>query len=206
MTGGYRQTTRWRVSWSCSPISRRSWARTAFASAPTARRPPASARRGVSVAQLAVDGKATELQGIGKTIEAKIVEAVEDGEMHALHEAARRGARARWPLPAAARARAEDGRPDLARARRDQRWPSCAEPPRRGGCARSRAWASGARRRSWRRSSRASETTLRGGACSGSGCRSFATWSRRFARTRRRSRCPRPAACAAGARASETST
>jgi DNA polymerase (family 10) len=39
---------------------------------------------GVSVAQLAVDGKATELQGIGKTIEAKIVEAVEDGEMHAL--------------------------------------------------------------------------------------------------------------------------
>jgi DNA polymerase (family 10) len=37
-----------------------------------------------SVAQLALDGKATKLQGIGKTIEGKIVEAVEDGEVHAL--------------------------------------------------------------------------------------------------------------------------
>ena len=61
---------------------------------------------GVSVAQLAVDGKATELQGIGKTIEAKIVEAVEDGEMHALPKR-----RAEVPgrgrvVPAPARARA----------------------------------------------------------------------------------------------------
>ncbi|MFL5953963.1 MAG: DNA polymerase/3'-5' exonuclease PolX [Gaiellaceae bacterium] len=37
-----------------------------------------------SVAQLALDGKAKQLQGIGKTIEAKIVEVVEDGEVHAL--------------------------------------------------------------------------------------------------------------------------
>ncbi|HEX6761395.1 MAG TPA: DNA polymerase/3'-5' exonuclease PolX [Gaiellaceae bacterium] len=37
-----------------------------------------------SVAQLALDGKATRLQGIGKTIEGKIVEAVRDGEVHAL--------------------------------------------------------------------------------------------------------------------------
>src|SRR5690242_3151297 len=37
-----------------------------------------------SVAQLALDGKAKELQGIGKTIEQKIVEVVEDGEIHAL--------------------------------------------------------------------------------------------------------------------------
>ncbi|HZT91948.1 MAG TPA: DNA polymerase/3'-5' exonuclease PolX [Gaiellaceae bacterium] len=37
-----------------------------------------------SVAQLALDGKAVRLQGIGKTIEAKIVEAVDDGEIHAL--------------------------------------------------------------------------------------------------------------------------
>ncbi len=37
-----------------------------------------------SVAQLALDGRAKELQGIGKTIEQKIVEAVEDGEIHAL--------------------------------------------------------------------------------------------------------------------------
>ncbi len=37
-----------------------------------------------SVAQLAVKGKAKELQDIGKTIEAKIVEVVDDGEIHAL--------------------------------------------------------------------------------------------------------------------------
>src|SRR5579863_4610916 len=39
---------------------------------------------GSSVAQLALDGRAKQLQGIGKTIEQKIVEAVEDGEIHAL--------------------------------------------------------------------------------------------------------------------------
>jgi len=37
-----------------------------------------------SVAQLALDGRAKELQGIGKTIEEKIVQVVEDGEVHAL--------------------------------------------------------------------------------------------------------------------------
>src|SRR6059058_4162836 len=37
-----------------------------------------------SVAQLALDGKAKQLQDIGKTIEAKIVQVVEDGEIHAL--------------------------------------------------------------------------------------------------------------------------
>src|SRR5579885_3581124 len=37
-----------------------------------------------SVARLALDGKAKLLQGIGKTIQGKIVEAVEDGEVHAL--------------------------------------------------------------------------------------------------------------------------
>src|SRR6476661_7762671 len=37
-----------------------------------------------SVARLALDGKAKALQGIGKTIEAKIVEVVDDGEIHAL--------------------------------------------------------------------------------------------------------------------------
>jgi len=39
---------------------------------------------GSSVARLALDGRAKELQGIGKTIEEKIVEAVTDGEIHAL--------------------------------------------------------------------------------------------------------------------------
>ena len=37
-----------------------------------------------SVAQLALDGKAKLLQDIGKTIEGKIVEVVDDGEIHAL--------------------------------------------------------------------------------------------------------------------------
>jgi len=36
------------------------------------------------VAELAVSGRARELQGIGKTIEGKIVEIVQDGEIHAL--------------------------------------------------------------------------------------------------------------------------
>ena len=39
---------------------------------------------GSSVAQLALEGRAKELQGIGKTIELKIVEVVDDGEIHAL--------------------------------------------------------------------------------------------------------------------------
>jgi DNA polymerase (family 10) len=38
----------------------------------------------VPIAELALDGRAKELPGIGKTIEAKVVEVVEDGEMHAL--------------------------------------------------------------------------------------------------------------------------
>src|SRR5205807_5131515 len=37
-----------------------------------------------SVAELALAGRAKELSGIGKTIEEKIVQVVEDGEMHAL--------------------------------------------------------------------------------------------------------------------------
>ena len=39
---------------------------------------------GGSIAQLALDGKAKELQGIGKTIEEKIVQIVEKGEIEAL--------------------------------------------------------------------------------------------------------------------------
>jgi DNA polymerase (family 10) len=38
----------------------------------------------VPIAELALAGRAKELPGIGKTIEAKVVEVVEDGEMHAL--------------------------------------------------------------------------------------------------------------------------
>jgi DNA polymerase (family 10) len=43
----------------------------------------------VPIAELALEGKAKELPGIGKTIEAKVVEVVQDGEMHALSK--RRG-------------------------------------------------------------------------------------------------------------------
>ena len=39
---------------------------------------------GSSVAQLALDGRAKELQGIGKTIEEKIIQIVEHGEIEAL--------------------------------------------------------------------------------------------------------------------------
>ncbi len=39
---------------------------------------------GSSVAKLALERRATSLQGIGRTIEAKILEAIEDGEIHAL--------------------------------------------------------------------------------------------------------------------------
>jgi DNA polymerase (family 10) len=38
----------------------------------------------VPIAELALEGKAKQLPGIGKTIEAKVVEVVEDGEMHAV--------------------------------------------------------------------------------------------------------------------------
>ena len=37
-----------------------------------------------SVVQLALDGRAKELNGIGKTIEEKIVQVARDGEIHAL--------------------------------------------------------------------------------------------------------------------------
>ena len=43
---------------------------------------------GGSIAQLALDGKAKELQGIGKTIEEKIVQIVETGEIEALDSGA----------------------------------------------------------------------------------------------------------------------
>jgi DNA polymerase (family X) len=39
-----------------------------------------------AIAQLALDGKAKNLSGIGKTIEEKIVQIVDDGEIHALRE------------------------------------------------------------------------------------------------------------------------
>ena len=64
---------------------------------------------GGSIAQLALDGRAKELSGIGKTIEEKIVQIVEDGEIEALGEAkgADPGRRRRVHAPAGPRP--EDG-------------------------------------------------------------------------------------------------
>ena len=100
------------------------------------------------VAELALDGRAKELQGIGKTIEEKIVEIVEDGEIHALTKRKARDPRRGRALHAAARARAEERAEDLEGARGHDASPSCARRRRRSGCARSRAWA-----RRWRRAS-----------------------------------------------------
>ena len=51
---------------------------------------------GGSIAQLALDGKAKELQGIGKTIEEKIVQIVETGEIEALTKRQASGSRRTW--------------------------------------------------------------------------------------------------------------
>ena len=49
-----------------------------------------------SVAQLALEGKAKDLPGIGKTIEEKIVQIVETGEIEALGEEEGARSRRRW--------------------------------------------------------------------------------------------------------------
>ena len=95
-----------------------------------------------SVAELALAGKAKELPDIGKTIEAKIVEVVETGDMEAL---AKR--RAEVPgevcvLHASARPRPEDGGTDLAGARRHD--VGRAEGSSRGRAARARSPGMGA--------------------------------------------------------------
>ena len=102
---------------------------------------------GGSIAQLALDGKAKQLQGIGKTIEGKIVEIVEDGEVHALtkHKAvvppdvvAFTRLPGLGPRPPAGSGRTSASRPS----------PSCARRPRRSSCARSPGSAPSSRRAS----------------------------------------------------------
>jgi DNA polymerase (family 10) len=90
---------------------------------------------GTSIAQLALDGKAKALQGIGKTIEGKIVQIVEDGEVHADEaQAARAAGRRRVHAPAGAGT--EDGAADLAELA-SPRWRASARPPSPSGCAHS---------------------------------------------------------------------
>ena len=79
-----RGTRTSRTSSTCSPTSRRSAATTASASRPTAAPRTRVRETAAPVAELAVAGRAKELQGIGKTIEEKIVQIVEDGEIEAL--------------------------------------------------------------------------------------------------------------------------
>ena len=96
-----------------------------------------------SVAELAMAGRAKELQGIGKTIEEKIVQVVEDGEMHALTKRKKIDPAGGRQLHAAPGARAEDRGADLARARRDDDRGAEVVPPSRSSCAR---WPGSARR------------------------------------------------------------
>ena len=152
---------------------------------------------GASIAELALAGKAKELPGIGATIEAKIVELTETGEMSALEKR-----RAEVPdevsqflrLPGlgpktAARIWRElgvttlDGLREAAEQQRVRALP-------------------GARREERGADPRGARQGLRPGAGAarpaGRGCRSSARSSRRSARTRRRSRSPPPAACGGG--------
>ena len=101
-----------------------------------------------SVAQLALDGRAKELQGIGKTIEEKIVQIVEQGEIEAL--AKRKGVDPAGgrPLHAAARPRPEDGGAHLEGARHHDARRAEGRGGGASGCARCPASARRARRRS----------------------------------------------------------
>ena len=137
-----------RTSSTSSPTSPRSSASSRFRVAAYRRAAARIRETASSVAELALEGKAKELPDIGKTIEAKIVEVVETGDMEAL-------AKRRAEVPgevvvvhAAAGARPEDGGADLARARRDDA--RRAEGGGRGRAAADalRAWAPRPRRRS----------------------------------------------------------
>ena len=92
--------------------------------APTAGRPQRIRETPSPVAQMALDGRAKSLQGIGKTIEEKIVQIVDDGEIHALDEAEGGRAAGARDLHAPPRPRPEDRTADLEGARdHDRRRP-----------------------------------------------------------------------------------
>ena len=93
-----------------------------------------------SIAQLALDGNAKKLQGIGKTIEEKIVELRRDRRHRGAREEARRRAARGRPLHAPAGTRPEDRGADLEGARRRD-----ARRPQGGGRAGAAAHARGAR-------------------------------------------------------------
>ena len=86
-------TASWRTSSTCSPTCPRSSASSRSASVAYRRAAARIRDTASSVAELALEGKAKELPDIGKTIEEKIVEVVETGEMEALAKRRARGAR-----------------------------------------------------------------------------------------------------------------
>ena len=131
-----------------------------------------------SVAELALAGKAKELPGIGKTIEQKVVEVVESGEMHAL---SRR--REQVPGEVATFMRLPGlGPKTAARIWREldvTTIRSCRKRRSRGACAPSPASGRSPRRRSSRRSGRDRAQSSRSVACWGSAYPSCARSSRR---------------------------
>jgi DNA polymerase/3'-5' exonuclease PolX len=160
---------------------------------------------GGSIAQLALDGKAKELQGIGKTIEEKIVQIVEKGEIEALTKR-----RERIPADVVAFMRLPGLGPKTAR----RIWLELDVTTLAG----LREAAEQQRLRTLTGlGPKVEENVLKAlrsapsrrrlrGRCSARACRRCSRRSRRCARTRPPSRSPRQAACAAGERPSATST
>ena len=97
--------------------------------------PPRDPRDAGRSPQLALDGKAKELPGIGATIEEKIVQIVEKGEIEALTRQGERVPPDVVDASCSSRPRAEDRAPDLAGARHHDASTSCARRPSSSGSA-----------------------------------------------------------------------
>ena len=136
------------------------------------RRVPPRGRRGSSrpaapVAQLALDGRAKELQGIGKTIEEKIVEVGRGRRDPRADEAQGRGAGRGRVVHAPARGSGRRRRGGSGRSSGSRPSTSCAPPPRRTGSATSAGSAPSRRRRSSPRSRSRARPRARSARCSG---------------------------------------
>ena len=150
------------------------------------------------VAELALSGRATDLPGIGKTIEQKVVEIVNDGEMHALtrrRQSVPEGVVEFLRLPGvgpktAARIWTELGVTTLEGLQSRRRGRAAARPLRPRREERGEG-AEGARGRRWAGGAAENRGLL------GTALPAVARSSRSSPRTPRRSRSPRPAACAA---------
>ena len=119
----------------------------------------------VSVEELARAGRATELPGVGETLEQKILALVDTGEIPSGDEAEAKVPAVAGRGDAGPRGRREDRAPPLRRARRARASTTCAPPPSRSGSASSRASARRSRRTCSRRSA-SSPTEGRPSGCS----------------------------------------